>query len=278
MKMGIDISTYQNGLNLKDALKDGIEFVIIRGGFTGSDKTFAMDNKFIDFYNQAKENNIPVGVYYYSRATNFEEGKNEAEFLYEKCLKNRNFEYPIYIDVEDRVFQEKASKEDIDSAIKGFCSFIESKGGYVGVYCNLDWADNHMNYKELSKTYDFWLADWNRNRPNIDKYDYGMWQFGGSINLIRSDKIDNKICDQDYAYKDYPSIMKDSNLNNFISNVDNESNSKNNDSFKETIKKELVNDTETEIENEINENKGTIFKYILNLFKKIIAFFFVKLK
>ena len=203
MRMGIDISTYQNGLNLKDALNDGIEFVIIRGGFTGTDKNFAVDNKFVDFYNDAKENNIPVGVYYFSRATSYDEGEKEAEFLYENCLKNRIFEYPIYIDVEDRVFQEKASKEDIDSAIKGFCNYIESKCGYAGVYCNLDWADNHMNYKELSKTYDFWLADWDKERPNVNKYDYGMWQYGGSINLIRSDKVDNKVCDQDYSYKDY---------------------------------------------------------------------------
>ena len=106
MRMGIDISTYQNGLNLKDALNDGIEFVIIRGGFTGTDKNFAVDNKFVDFYNDAKENNIPVGVYYFSRATSYDEGEKEAEFLYENCLKNRIFEYPIYIDVEDRVFQE----------------------------------------------------------------------------------------------------------------------------------------------------------------------------
>ena len=32
---GIDISTFQNGINLSEAKKEGCKFVIIRGAFTG---------------------------------------------------------------------------------------------------------------------------------------------------------------------------------------------------------------------------------------------------
>ena len=42
-----------------------------------------------------------------------------------------------------------------------------------------------------------------------------MWQFGGSTNLIRSNKIAGYVVDQDYAYKDYPSIVKKKGLNGF---------------------------------------------------------------
>ena len=99
MKFGIDISTYQNGINLENAKKEGIEFVIIRGSFTGSEnKSFIKDDRFEEHYRNAKKAGLCVGVYHYSRATNYEEGKKEAEFLYNNCLKGKKFEYPIYID------------------------------------------------------------------------------------------------------------------------------------------------------------------------------------
>ena len=57
------------------------------------------------------------------------------------------------------------------------------------------------------------MAEWNTEC----KYngDYGMWQFGGETNKIRSNKIAGMTVDQDYAYKDYPSIMKKQGLNGY---------------------------------------------------------------
>lgn len=220
---GIDISTFQNGINLSEAKKEGCKFVIIRGAFTGYgiNKRKAKDDRFESHYKTAKDNNLDVGVYYFSRATNYSEGKKEAEFLYNNCLKGKTFEYPIYIDVEDDVYQIKANKKDITEAIKGFCEYIESVGGYVGVYCNLDWANNKMNYNELSKKYDYWLAYWGKYMPNRDTYgNYGIWQYGGETNLIRENKIGGKVTDQNYSYKDYRSIMKYNKLNNWENKSD----------------------------------------------------------
>ena len=42
-----------------------------------------------------------------------------------------------------------------------------------------------------------------------------MWQFGGETNKIRSNKIAGITCDQNYAYKDYPSIMMQKGLNGY---------------------------------------------------------------
>lgn len=215
--LGIDISTYQNAINLKNAKNEGVEFVILRGSFTGygSNKNMAKDDRFEEHYNNAIKNNLGVGVYHFSRATNYNEGKKEAEFLYNNCLKNKTFLYPIYIDVEDNVYQSKVGKSAVTDAIKGFCEYIEEKGFYVGVYCNLNWAKNYMNYNELSKKYDFWLAYWGSEMPKRNTWgNYGIWQFGGETNLVRANKIAGMICDQNYCYKDYPSIMKYNKLNN----------------------------------------------------------------
>lgn len=214
MKFGIDISTWQGGLNLLTAKNEGVQFAIIRAGFTGSadgvSKT--IDNQFENFYKEAKNNNLDVGAYWFSRATTYENGKAEAIYMYENCLKGKQFEYPIYIDAEDSVYQAKAGKEAVTSAIKGFCEYLESKGYYVGVYANINWFNNYINTNDL-KQYDKWVASWGTDRP--DKPDGGMWQFGGTTNLIRSNKIDGMIVDQDYAYYDYPTIIRSKGLNGF---------------------------------------------------------------
>ena len=296
MKMGIDISTFQNKLNFKVAKEENVKFVIIRGGFTGSaNKSLNKDDRFEQHYKNAVANNLSVGVYYFSRATSYNEGKKEAEFLYNNCLKNKKFQYPIYIDVEDNYYQQKATKEQIDSAIKGFCEYIESKKGYAGVYCNLNWANNYMNYNELSKKYDFWLAYWGKEKPSRNKYgNYGVWQYGGETNYIRSNKIDNMVVDQNFSYKNYEEIMDKNNLNNFIEketiNIDDSVNDKeeikdeqdinDNDDIKDEDNINNDNDIKDEdnINNEdnINENKISfftklfkkIYNFIINLFKK----------
>ena len=42
-----------------------------------------------------------------------------------------------------------------------------------------------------------------------------MWQFGGETNKIRTNKVAGVTCDQNYAYKDYPAIIKNAGLNGF---------------------------------------------------------------
>ena len=44
--------------------------------------------------------------------------------MYENCLKGKTFEYQIVIDVEDPVYQAKASKTVLTEAKKGFCEYL----------------------------------------------------------------------------------------------------------------------------------------------------------
>ena len=63
------------------------------------------------------------------------------------------------------------------------------------------------------KRYDKWLANWCKSNPKTPSH--GMWQFGGSTNELRSTKIAGMTVDQDYAYKDYPKLIKKQYLNGF---------------------------------------------------------------
>lgn len=214
---GIDISSYQKGINLSRAKGEGVAFAILRAGYTGygNGVSKAKDTSFETHYANAKANGLGVGAYWYSCATTYENGRAEAEYMYNNCLKGKTFEYPIYIDVEDNYYQAKAGKNAVTSAIKGFCEYLEAKGFYVGIYANTNWFNNKMNINELAN-YDKWVANWGTTRPSNPTG--GLWQFGGETNKIRTNKVAGMTCDQNYAYKDYPSIMKSKGLNGFTVN------------------------------------------------------------
>lgn len=219
---GIDISVYQKGISLSKAKSEGVQFAILRAGYTGygNGVSKAKDTEFETHYKNAKNNGLGVGAYWFSRATTYENGKAEAEYMYNNCLKGKQFEYPIYIDVEDTYYQSKAGKTAITNAIKGFCEYLESKGYYVGVYANSNWFKNYIDASIPSK-YDCWVANWGTSNPSTPAH--GLWQFGGETNRIRTNKIAGMVCDQNYAYKDYPTIMKNTGLNGFSKKITNTS-------------------------------------------------------
>ena len=204
-KLGIDISVWQNGFNFDKAKEEGVEFVILRGAYSTSE-----DKCFDDFYKQCKEKGLPVGAYHYSMAKTVKEAENEAKLMI-SILKGKQLEYPIYLDVEDKT-QAKLGKDLLTSIIKTYCDALEQAGYYVGIYSTYAYLNSYTHIDELAK-YDKWIAQW--SKKCTCKIDYGMWQFGGETNMIRSNKIAGVTCDQDYCYKDYPSIIKYDGLNGF---------------------------------------------------------------
>lgn len=204
---GVDISEHQTGINLASVKAAGVKFCIIRGAYhTRKDKQF--DN----FYSQCKKLGLGVGVYLYSMATTTAEAKAEANFLIKNVLSGKQFEYPIYYDVEDKV-QKALGKSTMDAIIKTFCDTLEDAGYYAGVYCSEDFYNNHCNGSNLSKKYTWWLAKWSSKLVT----DFPMWQFGGEVNYQRSNKIAGYTVDQDYCYVDFPSLIKKAGKNGYTS-------------------------------------------------------------
>ncbi|WP_418222798.1 GH25 family lysozyme [Clostridium isatidis] len=208
-RKGLDISSYQKGINF-DEIKSKVDFLILRAGFTGWGGDGTNKNKdscFEDFYSKSKARGIPVGAYWYSCANTYEKGKAEAEYLYNNCLKGKQFEYPIYMDVEEDRHQQ-VGKSRMADAIKGFCEYLENKGYYVGIYANSNYFNNFIDTVKLSM-YDKWLAVWTSNKPSFKYGDYGLWQ-NSSSGYVSGMRVDT-----DYAYKDYPSIIKNAGLNGY---------------------------------------------------------------
>lgn len=207
---GLDISSYQSGINF-DAIKNaGVEFLILRAGFTGwgTGVNYNKDNCFEKFYYNAKNYNIPVGAYWYSCANTKEEGIAEAKFMYDNCLKGKQFEYPIYIDVED-IHHQVGNKRGVTDAVIGFCEYLENLGYYVGIYASdISGFKDKMNINEID-AYDKWVARYGSTPKYVTSY--GMWQSSssGKINGYSGN------LDTDVAYKDYPSIMRSQGLNGY---------------------------------------------------------------
>ena len=210
---GVDISGWNKGITIQNVKDKGYKFAILRGGYTGygTGVSYRKDDCFDNWYNQAKAINFPIGVYWYSCANTYEKGVNEANYLYNNCLKGRKFEYPIYIDVEEQRWQMK-DKKGVTDAIIGFCETLENKGYYVGIYASLYWFNTYIDTSRLNP-YDKWVAAWIKNKPIFKYNDFNMWQYT-DIAPINGTNADGNI-----AYVDYPTIIKNAGLNGYSKNT-----------------------------------------------------------
>lgn len=205
-KYGIDISTWQPNYPYYRAKQAGVEFAIIRAGYART-----KDNQFENHYANLKALGMGVGAYWYSYAYSAEQARQEA-LTFLQILSGKQFDYPVYLDLEDPS-QRGLGRSVLDSIVEAFCSTVEKAGYYVGVYSNVDWYNNVISGCTLNQKYDFWIASWGTKKPS--GINAGMWQFGGSVNLIKSPQIAGVTTDQNYAYLDYPSIIKSKGLNGY---------------------------------------------------------------
>jgi GH25 family lysozyme M1 (1,4-beta-N-acetylmuramidase) len=213
MMKGVDISKWQAKLTIAQIKGAGYEFAIIRGGYSsnGAIRTKNIDKSFENFYQQAKAIGFPVGAYYYSTARNSAEGLAEAKYFYEKCLKGKQFEMPIYIDVEDERWQGK-DKNGVTNAIIEFCNYLESKNLYVGVYASLSWFNTKIDVARL-KYYTKCVAKWvlgANAKPTVSFSAFDMWQY------TDRGRIAGQNIDENIAYIDFPTVIKKANKNGFI--------------------------------------------------------------
>lgn len=201
---GIDISTWQGGnVDFNKLKKDGVEFVIIRAGF--GREISQKDNQFENNYKKAKAAGMPVGAYWYSYANSANDAITEAKTCLE-VLKGKQFEYPIYFDIEDASMT-GLGKNVLTQIVLNFCDTVEKAGYFVGVYSNPNWLKNYLNKSKLDK-YTLWLAHWGVNEPG---YACDLWQYSsnGSVSGI-SGRVD-----MNWGYRDFPTEIKKAGLNGF---------------------------------------------------------------
>lgn len=187
---GIDVSRYQDTINWSKVADDEVEYAFIRLGIRGYTEGEIMeDDSFQDNIEGALQNDIDVGVYFFTQAMSVEEAEEEADFVLESIAPYR-VEYPIVLDVE-AVTNTEARSNGLSSDERtkyciAFCERIKEAGYTPMIYGNLKTFMLLLNIEEL-EAYDKWFAYY--DEAYYFPYDFKIWQYTnkGRVSGIKGD-------------------------------------------------------------------------------------------
>lgn len=204
----LDISKYQPDVDYTSTARD-CDGVILRIGLTyWGAQAMGKDECFEQHYAGFKAVGCPIGVYYYSCADTVAMAEKEAAYCLE-LMKGKQFELPVYYDVENNQRQGALSKALLTTIVDTFCSKVEKAGYYVGFYASTSWLLNKMDTASLSKKYTLWKADY---RTAYDKtISCDMHQYTSSATIAGI----NGSVDMSNCTRDFVSIIKNKGLNGF---------------------------------------------------------------
>ena len=159
----LDVSKYQPNIDYAQVAKE-VDGVILRCGVTGwgTANQCSTDDCFEKHYAGFKAVGLPVGAYYYSAADTIAKAQEEAEYC-KKILAGKQFELPIYYDVECHERMNKLSKEQLTAQVIAWCDKMEQAGYFVGVYSYTSFINEKLNIAALAQRYTIWLADYRQN-------------------------------------------------------------------------------------------------------------------
>ncbi len=203
---GIDVSYWQGGSINWNAVASHShgDFAILRAYCYGKDTYFDIN------YDRAKAAGVPVGAYCYIYGTTTAAVQSEINALL-SVIQGKQFEYPIYIDVEDTATYGSLGVQTVTDLVKTACQMLEDAGYFAGVYTYTSFAASYIDMTQLT-AYTTWIADY-RGYVGYTG-DYAMWQYGceGSVGGISP-------VDVNYSYMDFPTIIKSLGLNNYEPSV-----------------------------------------------------------
>jgi len=194
---GIDVSNWQKGFDLQGAVNEGFSVVIAKAG--GAECGYFQDKSFENFYQQAKMKGIKIGAYYYGNAFSCEDAVVEANHFI-SYLKGKDIKH-VYYDVEGKMLNQGYTH--LTDIIKTFCQTMINAGYACGVYTSESQFNSRFDDKQLS-AFPHWVAKYSKNQPNLKSGNkVEIWQYGGSVNYIRTPKVAGRVVDQDFFYQQW---------------------------------------------------------------------------
>lgn len=181
---GIDVSEYQSEIDWQAAKESGVQFAIIRLGFSSyANGSLHLDKYFEENIKGAKKAGLRVGVYFFSQAINADEAIEEANFVL-KNIRGKGVDMPVAFDMEevtesdDRIKNlTMLQKTEIADA---FCTIIKNTGYNPVIYGNPSWIYASYNLSLLSH-HPIWLAHY--TDMTGFPYEYIMWQYSSTGNV-----------------------------------------------------------------------------------------------
>lgn len=181
-KVGIDVSDHQKVIDWAQVKMAGVDFAIIRTGYRGyTEGGLFLDDFFETNITGALENDIDVGVYFFSQAITAAEAEQEAQYVMD-LISNYTITYPVVYDwepitnyTEDAPPRTKdCTAEDINAFTLAFCKKVK-EGGYIPSF----YSNKSMGYStydlETLEEFDFWYAEY-QPKPSF-YYAFDIWQY-----------------------------------------------------------------------------------------------------
>lgn len=201
---GIDVSQWQGVIDWTK-VKPNVDFALIRAGY-GDTLSYPkqVDKQYARNYSECKRLGIHVGVYFYSYATTTAQAEREADACI-ALLKGKQFEFPIYYDVEEMSIFKSGKTNEI---IKAFCDKLEKAGYWVGIYIYRAAAQKYLNDYTRSR-YAMAIAEYSSQLHYSGQY--GIWQNSSSYAVSG---IGGRV-DHDFCYVNYPKLIKEKGKNGY---------------------------------------------------------------
>ena len=183
--VGISVNEKKGDIDWQQVADSGnIDFVMIRVGLREKIKgRIRIDQKFEDNIKGATEAGLPVGVFFYPKAVEDAEAKEEATFVLEK-IRDYTVTYPIGIfweyDLKDDGSQDETSRtvqrngDQVTGYIDTFCNIINVAGFTPCYFAEKGMAYNRLDLSRLAG-YDLWYGEY-RPSPSFF-YDFKIWQY-----------------------------------------------------------------------------------------------------
>ena len=221
---GIDIANIEHNtkpdgsyepIDWESLKAQGYDFVILKVGsnYSGKSNTFEMD------YAGAKAAGLGVGAYYYAYSSTVSGTRKDAQEVLE-WIEGKQFEYPIYYDIEESYLAENLSKDLLTELITTFIEELQANGYYSALYVNANWLNNILDTETIVSRFDIWYARFVLEESPTWDESFGkqlsMWQYTdkGIAEGIRD------YIDINYCYRDYPTLMKKWGLNGFEKEIE----------------------------------------------------------
>lgn len=177
-KIGVDVSEHQGAIDWERA-SSAIDYAFIRLGYRGygAEGGIRLDGYYTANMQAATEHGVDVGVYFYSQATSYEEGVEEANFVLSN-LGDYTLKYPIVLDREDPMVEDARtndmSAEQHTQAALGFLETIKAAGYQTMMYTNRMYFALYVDIDSVYQ-YPIWYAQY-ADEPDWP-YEFEIWQY-----------------------------------------------------------------------------------------------------
>ena len=159
--------------------------MIVRAGYGQGHE----DSMFRQYVQEAHDNGMIVGAYWFSYALDADQARQEGEYCRQIIdSAGVSLELPVFYDQEESSYRTQ-NEWDKDNATAMCDEFIDACGLDCGVYANYDWFTTVLDYDYLRSKYKIWLSQMNSQAD----LDCDIWQDTIDCTYIGGQPLDTNV-------------------------------------------------------------------------------------